>query len=73
MTRDLDPRQAATALIERYGYEGAASHAVDRIAELNDRGNLYELSIWREIRKAIRDFTADPDEADREGESADGR
>ena len=70
MSRDVDPRQAATALIERYGYEGAASYAVDRIAELNDQGSMYELSIWREIRKAIADLT---NEADDVGEPHDAR
>jgi hypothetical protein len=57
MSRDVDPRRLTTALIERFGYDDAAAYAVDRIAELNDLGNMYELSIWREIRKAIADLT----------------
>lgn len=70
MSRNVDPRQAATALIERYGFEGAAAYAVERITELNDQGNLYELSVWREVRKAVTDLT---NEADREGEPVDDR
>ena len=73
MTDNVDPRRAATALIEEHGLEAGAAFAVDRIAELYDQGNLYELSVWREIRKAIRDFTTDSGEAEREGESNDAR
>lgn len=57
MSRDVDPRRVATALIERFGFEAAAAYAVDRIAELHDGGDLYDLSVWREIRKAIADLT----------------
>ena len=70
MTRNVDPRRLATALIERFGFEVAAAYAVDRIGELHDGGNLYELSVWREVRKAVTDLT---NEADREGEPVDDR
>jgi hypothetical protein len=66
VTRDVDPRQAATALIEEHGFEAAASYAVDRIVELHDQGDLYKLSVWREVRKAIADLT-------NEGELTDAR
>ena len=64
MSRDVDPRHAAAALIQRYGYDAAAAFAVDRITELHEEGDLYGLSVWREIRKAIADLT-------REGELSD--
>jgi hypothetical protein len=70
MSSDVDPRQAATTLVERYGHEAAAVYVVKRITELNDQGNLYELSIWREVRKAIADHT---NEADDVGEPHDAR
>jgi hypothetical protein len=70
MTRDINPRRVATALIEEYGYEAAAAYAIDRITELHDEEKLYELSFWREIRKAIADLT---NEADHVGEPDDDR
>jgi hypothetical protein len=70
MTRNVDPQRVATALIEEYGFETAAVYAVDRIAKLNDQGDMYELSVWREIRKAIADLT---NEADYVGEPDDDR
>jgi hypothetical protein len=70
MTRNVDPRQAGTTLVERYGHEAAAAYVVKRITELNDQGSMYELSIWREVRKAIADLT---NEADRVGEPDDDR
>ena len=63
MTRDVDPQGVATELIERFGFEDAAAYAVDRIAELHDGGDMYELSVWREIRKAIADLTTRADDA----------
>ena len=70
LTRNVEPRRVATALIEEYGLDAAAAFAVDRIAELHDQGNLYELSVWREIRKAIADLT---NETDYVGETDDDR
>ena len=63
MTRDLDPERIASTLIQEYGFEAAATYAVDRIAELHEEGNLYGLSYWREIRKAIADLTNETDHA----------
>ena len=61
MIDNVDPRRAATALIEEYGFEAAAAYAVNRISELHDQENLYELSVWREIRKAIADVINESD------------
>ena len=63
MSRNVDPRRIATALIEEYGFEAAAAYAVDRIAELHDQGNMYDLSVWREIRKAVDDLTNEANDA----------
>jgi hypothetical protein len=71
MNRNVDPRREAVDLIKEHGFEAAAAYAVDRIAELHDGGDMYDLSVWRAIRKAIRDFTTDSDEADRQGEPDD--
>ena len=57
MTSNHEIRETAEALVENHGPEAAASYAVGRITELYDEGNLYELSIWREIRKAVADLT----------------
>ena len=70
MIRNVDPCRVATALVEEYGFEVAAAYAVNRIAELNDQGNLYDLSVWREIRKAIADLTNEGDDV---GEAHDAR
>ena len=58
-----DIQQTAAALIEEYGEE-AVAYALDRITEAYDAGNMYELSIWREIRKAITDLTNGADHVD---------
>ena len=63
MSRNVDPRRIATALIEEYGFEAAAAYAVDRIAELHDQGTMYDLSVWREIRKAVDDLTNEANDA----------
>jgi hypothetical protein len=68
VNRNVDPQSVATALIEEYGFDTAAAYAVDRIAELHDQQDLYGLSVWREIRKAIGDRSK---EADHLGESDD--
>ena len=39
MTRDVDPRQAATTLVERYGHEAAAAYVVKRIADLTNEAD----------------------------------
>ena len=64
MTRNVDPIREAADLIEEHGFEVAAAYAVDRIAELHDQGDLYDLSVWREIRKAIADLTNEADHVD---------
>jgi hypothetical protein len=64
-----DIRQTAAALIEEYGEE-AAAYAIDRITEAYDAGSMYELSVWREIRKAIADLMS---EAGSTSESGDDR
>lgn len=49
-----DPEQIADRLVERYGLQGAASVALDQTILVQTEQDLYALSIWREVKQAIR-------------------
>jgi len=55
---EQDRYRTAKELIEQHGPEGAAAFAAHQIARLYDQKDFYELSIWREIRKAIAEMNA---------------
>ena len=57
MTPDLDIYRSAQALIEEHGLQGAANYAMNRITQLYEQNDFYELSVWREIRNAIADLS----------------
>ena len=50
-----DPKEIAEHLIEEHGLEGAKSAVADGIDGAHGSGNLYDLSIWREVRKILND------------------
>jgi N-acetylglutamate synthase-like GNAT family acetyltransferase len=50
-----DPNQIAENLVKEYGLEGARIAATEGIAKAHQSGGLYELSIWREVRKIFDD------------------
>jgi hypothetical protein len=56
-----DPSQIASNLIAQHGVDGALASVRQGIATAHAEGDNYGLSIWREIRRALR---TKPDDAD---------
>jgi hypothetical protein len=50
-----DPKEIADHLVEEHGIEGAKLTVRDGIANAHDEDALYELSIWREVRKILNE------------------
>jgi hypothetical protein len=50
-----NPKNIAEHLVEEHGLEGAIAAATDGIADAHGNGSLYDLSIWREVRKILND------------------
>jgi hypothetical protein len=50
-----DPEQIAEHLIEQHGVDGALTVAMEGIAAAHEGGDNYGLSVWREVRRALRD------------------
>jgi hypothetical protein len=68
MVSEIDIHRTAQALIEEHGLQGAANHVRERISQLYEQNDLYELSVWREIRKAIADLSDETRPADNPGD-----
>lgn len=56
-----DPSQIANHLIEQHGVDGALESVREGIATAHADGDNYRLSVWREVRRVLRDK---PDAAD---------
>ncbi len=50
-----DPSQIADYLIEQRGVDGALDAVRDGIAGVHASGDNYRLSVWREVRRALKD------------------
>jgi hypothetical protein len=50
-----NPNEIADHLVEEHGLEGAVAVVADGIADAHSSGSLYDLSIWREVRKILND------------------
>jgi len=50
-----NPDQLASHLIEQHGVDGALKAAREGIAAAHASGDNYGLSVWREVRLALRD------------------
>ena len=50
-----DPKQIAEHLIEQHGLDGALKAAREGIAAAHASGDNYGLSVWREVRRALRE------------------
>jgi len=50
---DNDPNQVAKDLIEQFGLKQASVRASQRAVEAQEAGQLYELSVWRDVRRVI--------------------
>lgn len=56
-----DPNQIASDLIEQYGADGALDTVREGIATAHTNGDNYRLSVWREVRRVLREKQRDAD------------
>ena len=56
-----NPSQIADHLIEQHGVDGALETVREGISAAHANGDNYRLSVWREVRRILRDK---PDAAD---------
>lgn len=54
-----DPNQIANDLIEQHGADGALDTVQEGIATAHANGDNYRLSVWREVRRVLRDKQRD--------------
>ena len=59
MADKLDIYRAAKDLIDKYGLEEADKVVIERKSLLNSEGNLFELSVWRDIHTALKKLTVE--------------
>ena len=57
-----DPVEIVQFLIKENGLDRARQIALEGTTAANEEGNFYRLSIWREVKLALRDWTDDPQE-----------
>ena len=55
MTTGDNPKDIATDLIQEHGPTGAMEEATRQVYEAQSKGRMYDLSIWREVRKILRE------------------
>ena len=65
MQQDLspsdDPRETATYLVRVNGLDRARQIAVEGTASANEQGDFYRLSVWREVKRVLRDWMEIPE------------
>jgi hypothetical protein len=59
-----DPNQIITYLIEEHGIDGAIEQVRKGVSEAHATGDNYRLSVWREVRRLLRDHQRDAGRAD---------
>ena len=57
-----DPAEIARSLVRQHGREGAMQEATREGLEAQAVGRLYDLSIWREVKKFLRELPHEPDD-----------
>ena len=50
-----DPNKIANTLIRENGLDRALEIALEGTAAANERSDNYELSVWREVKRVLRD------------------
>ncbi|MDA1326044.1 MAG: hypothetical protein O3C34_15010 [Proteobacteria bacterium] len=61
-----DPVEIVKFLVKENGLDGARRIAVEGTTVANLEGNFYRLSIWREVKHVLRDWTDIPEEKSEE-------
>ena len=55
-----DPAEIARSLVQQHGREAAMKEATREGLEAQAVGRLYDLSIWREVKKFLRELPDEP-------------
>lgn len=50
-----DPRQIAEYLVQEHGLDIALNKAIEGTTAAQDKGDNYDLSVWREVKQKLRD------------------
>lgn len=50
-----DPNEIADSLVQQHGQAAALAEAMRRLYEAQSNERFYDLSIWREVRRILRD------------------
>lgn len=49
--------EMATSLVRENGLDRARQIAVEGTTSANEQGNLYRLSVWREVKRILREWS----------------
>lgn len=50
-----DPLQIAEHLVKEHGLDRALQKAIEGTTAAQERGDNYDLSVWREVKQVLRD------------------
>ncbi len=56
-----DPQEIATYLIKKHGLNGAFDKVTKGTAAAHKSENLYDLSVWREVKAVLKNIEASHD------------
>jgi hypothetical protein len=54
-----DPVEIAMSLVSDNGLDRARQIAVEGTTDANEQGNFYSLSVWREVKGLLREWTTE--------------
>ena len=57
-----DPLEISRFLVKENGLDRARQIALEGTTSANQDGDFYRLSVWREVKHVLRDWTEMPDE-----------
>ncbi len=60
-TSSDDPMEIVRFLVRQNGLDRARQIALEGTTSANQEGNLYRLSVWREVKHVLRDWTENPE------------
>lgn len=50
-----DPHQKAEHLVQKHGIDGALKATVEGVAAAQSKGDNYDLSVWREVKRILKE------------------
>ena len=57
-----DPKQIAKWLVRKHGLEAARKVVSDGLMKSQSKGNLYDVSVWREVRRILAGKKSPPEQ-----------